>query len=30
MVGGYLPPQALVEELAQQQQQPAGPPLAQQ
>jgi thiol:disulfide interchange protein DsbC len=30
MVGGYLPPQALVEELAQQQQQPSGPPLAQQ
>jgi len=28
MVGGYLPPQALVEELAQQQQ--SGPPLAQQ
>jgi hypothetical protein len=29
MVGGYLPPQALVEELAQQQQ-PTGPPVAQQ
>lgn len=30
MVGGYLPPQALVAELAQQEQQPSGPPLAQQ